>query len=342
MNESPDTVLKGKDFASDQQVKWCPGCGDFAILKAVQNSLPLLNKRKEDFVFISGIGCSSRLPYYMDTFGFHTIHGRAPGIATGVKLANPELSVWVATGDGDALAIGGNHFIHALRRNLNMNILLFNNQIYGLTKGQYSPTSRLGKVTKSSPHGTIESPFLPGELALGAQSSFYARLVDTDPKFMTKVFVEAEQHQGTSFIEILQNCVIFNDKTHSEITDRTNKEETQLILEHGKPMIFGKEGNKGIRLKGAKLEVVIIGDNGITEEDILVHDAHEQDPIVHLMLTRMSLPDFPVAIGVIRNADVPVYDHRFFEQINEAKKTSKFGSLNEMFADGNSWAIRKN
>lgn len=332
--------LTRKDFVSSQQVKWCPGCGDYAILNAVQNALPVLNKKKEDIVFISGIGCSSRFPYYMDTYGFHTIHGRAAAIASGVKMANPELSVWEITGDGDSLAIGGNHFIHLIRRNIDINILLFNNKIYGLTKGQFSPTSDAGVVTKSSPQGSIEEPFLPGELALGAKSNFFARVVDTQPKFMTEVFIKAAQHHGTSLVEILQNCVIFNDDIHQSITSKETKDDAQLLLEHGKPMLFGKDNSKGIRLNGLKLEVVTLGENGITENDILVHDAQAQDPTIHFMLTRMGLPDFPVALGVIREVESTVYEDVLMDQIKTAKKTTKYNSLDTFFASGDTWEVK--
>ncbi len=332
--------LTRKDFVSDQQVKWCPGCGDYAILSAVQNTLPALGKKKEDIVFISGIGCSSRFPYYMETYGFHTIHGRAAAIASGVKMANPNLSVWEVTGDGDSLAIGGNHFIHLIRRNIDLNILLFNNKIYGLTKGQFSPTSDQGFVTKSSPHGSIEEPFLPGELALGARGNFYARVPDTSPKFMTEVFTRAAKHRGTSLVEILQNCVIFNDDIHEKITSKETKEDAQLILEHGKPMIFGKEKNKGIRLNGLKLEVVTIGENGITEESLLVHDAYEVETTLHLMLIRMALPEFPVALGVIREVATSVYEDVLVAQIEQAQEKSKYKNLDDFFASGEVWEVK--
>ena len=297
-----------KDFRSDQEVRWCPGCGDYAILRAVQKTLPKLNRNKEDFVFISGIGCSSRFPYYMDTYGFHSIHGRAPAFATGIKLANPNLSVWQITGDGDALAIGGNHFIHCIRRNIDINILLFNNEIYGLTKGQFSPTSKKGIKTKSNPHGTTDEPFCPSDLAIGAQCSFFARVVDTNPKLMQKIFFESEQHRGTSLIEILQNCVIFNDKTFADITNKEIKDDAQLILEDGEPMIYGTNMNKGIRLNGFNIEAVTIGENGITEDDILIHNAKEPDPTLHSMLARMRPPYFPAALGIIRAVDRPTFD----------------------------------
>lgn len=331
--------LKPKDFASDQEVKWCPGCGDYAVLNAVQRALSELNVKKEDVTFISGIGCSSRFPYYMDTYGFHTIHGRAAAIATGTKVANPELSVWVISGDGDSLAIGGNHFIHTVRRNINMNLILFNNEIYGLTKGQYSPTSERGKVTKSSPHGTIESPFNPAELALGAHSNFYARVPDTDVKLMTKVFIEAEKHNGFSLVEVLQNCVIFNDKVHAEITSKETKENNQLILEHGKPMLFGANNSKGLKLNGLKLEVVTLGENGISLDDILVHDAYEESSILHNMLVQMKLPDLPVAVGVIRSVAAPTYDESLLIQINHEQEKTKFNNLNDLFLSGDTFKI---
>ncbi len=331
--------LTNKDFTSDQEVKWCPGCGDYAILRAMQKALPNLERKKEDFVFISGIGCSSRFPYYMNTYGFHTIHGRAPAFATGVKLANPNLSVWQITGDGDALAIGGNHFIHALRRNIDINILLFNNEIYGLTKGQFSPTSKKGIKTKSNPHGTTDEPFSPSDLAIGAQGSFFARVVDTNPKLMQQIFVEAESHRGTSLIEILQNCVIFNDKTFAPITAKEVKKDAQIVLEQGKPMLFGAEMNKGIVLNGFKLEVVTVGENGITEKDILVHDAKEQDPTLHAMLARMRPPEFPAALGIIRAVDRPTFDEGLLAQLEYEKENAKFNTVDELLQSGDTWEI---
>ena len=331
--------LTNKDFSSNQEVRWCPGCGDYAILRSMQKALPQLKRKKEDFVFISGIGCSSRFPYYMDTYGFHSIHGRAPAFATGMKLANPNLSVWQITGDGDALAIGGNHFIHALRRNIDINILLFNNEIYGLTKGQFSPTSKKGIKTKSNPHGTTDEPFSPSDLAIGAQGTFFARVVDTNPKLMQKIFVEAESHRGTSLIEILQNCVIFNDKTFAPITAKEVKQESQLILEHGKPMLFGAELNKGIVLNGFKLEVVTIGENGMTEDDILVHNAQEQDPTLHAMLARMRPPEFPAALGIIRAVDRPTFDSGVLSQLEYEKENAKFKTVDELLESGDTWEI---
>ena len=331
--------LTNKDFSSDQEVRWCPGCGDYAILRAIQKALPNLERKREDFVFISGIGCSSRFPYYMNTYGFHSIHGRAPAFATGIKLANPNLSVWQITGDGDALAIGGNHFIHALRRNIDINILLFNNEIYGLTKGQFSPTSKKGIKTKSNPHGTTDEPFSPSDLAIGAQATFFSRVVDTNPKLMQQIFVEAEKHRGTSLIEILQNCVIFNDKTFSSITAKDVKKDNQLILEHGKPMIFGSEMNKGIQLNGFKLEIVTIGENGITEDNILVHDSKEKDPTLHTMLARMRPPLFPVALGIIRSVNRPTFDSEIVSQLKYERKNSEFNNVDDLLQSGNTWKV---
>jgi len=332
--------LTNKDFTSDQEVRWCPGCGDYTILRAMQKALPSLEKKKEDFVFISGIGCSSRFPYYMNTYGFHTIHGRAPAFATGVKLANPNLSVWQITGDGDALAIGGNHFIHALRRNIDINILLFNNEIYGLTKGQFSPTSKKGIKTKSNPHGTTDEPFSPSDLAIGAQGSFFARVVDTNPKLMQKIFIKAEEHRGTSLIEILQNCVIFNDKTFAAITGKEVKQNAQLILEDGKPMLFGAEMNKGIILKGFKLELATIGENNVTEEDILIHDAKEQDPTLHAMLARMRPPEFPAALGIIRAVSRQTFDDGLLNQLEYEKENANFKTVDELLKSGETWEVK--
>ncbi len=325
-----------KDFASDQEVRWCPGCGDYVILRSVLKALPETGRRKEEVVFISGIGCSSRFPYYVGTYGMHGIHGRAPAIATGVKLANRDLSVWVITGDGDALAIGGNHFIHALRRNIDMNILLFNNEIYGLTKGQFSPTSLLGQKTKSSPFGNIQPPFNPGELAIGAEARFFARVPDNLPKQMTAVFVEAEKFKGTALVEIMQNCVIFNDGAFDEYTSKDVREDHLVWLEHGKPMVFGKEHNKGLRLNGLKLETVTIGENGITEDDILVHDAHNPDPALHLMLTRLKMP---LAVGIIRQVEDIPFDERLDDQIRELRERSKFKSVDDLLFSGETYVV---
>ncbi|MGB4654187.1 MAG: 2-oxoacid:ferredoxin oxidoreductase subunit beta [Bacteroidales bacterium] len=346
MNEFPnkkiersDVQLQKSDFVSDQMVKWCPGCGNHAILAATTSVFPKIGYRKENFMVVSGIGCSSRFPYYVNTYGFHGIHGRAHAIATGMKLANPSLSVWINSGDGDSMAIGGNHFIHIVRRNLDVNIILFNNQIYGLTKGQYSPTTPMGKITATSPYGTIESPFNPGELVLGAQGTFFARAVDNDVNLMSDIMFEAAKHDGTSVIEVLQNCVIFADKAHQAISARENKDEAQLRLKQGQPMIFGKDKDKGIILKGTKLEVVQIGKDGITEDDILVHDAYTQDPGIHLMLAKMAPPYYPVAIGVIRSAVAPTYDDLMCEQIEKQKEVSNIKCVDDLLNSGETWEV---
>lgn len=335
----PITELTKEDFVSDQMVKWCPGCGDHAILSSMEKVFPKLGVRKEDFVVVSGIGCSSRFPYYMNTYGIHGIHGRATAIATGVKLANPDLSVWMITGDGDCMAIGGNHFIHAVRRNININILLFNNEIYGLTKGQFSPTTSKGTRTKSSPQGTFEQPFNPGELVIGAQGNFFARAVDNNPKLMVEIFFEAAEHKGTSVVEILQNCVIFNNDIHHKITSRETRHNFQLHLKHGEPMIFGKNKDKGIVLKDTKLEVVNIGENGITEDDLLIHDKTNPDPGIHMMLSRIGPPKFPAAVGVIRSVKDETFDNNMIRLIKEAKSTSKIKSMDDLLMSGNIWKI---
>ncbi|MDR1346451.1 MAG: 2-oxoacid:ferredoxin oxidoreductase subunit beta [Bacteroidales bacterium] len=331
--------LTKEDFASDQMVKWCPGCGNHAILAAIENVFPQIGYKKENFCFVSGIGCSSRFPYYVNTYGFHSIHGRANAIATGVRLFNRGLSVWVATGDGDSLAIGGNHFIHVIRRNIDINIMLFNNEIYGLTKGQYSPTSPLGKVTKSSPQGTIEHPFTVGELVLGAQGTFFARVLDTNSKFISEVMLEAAKHDGTSVVEMLQNCIIFNDGAHKYITAKENRDDTQLYLKQGEPMIFGKDRNKGIKLGEHGLEVVTVGENGIAETDLLVHDMYRFDPGIHLMLAKMKPPHFPIALGVIRSANAPTYDQLLANQIDEAQATGKIKCVDDLLNSGDTWEI---
>ena len=326
-----------KDFASDQDVRWCPGCDDYVILRSIQKALPEIGKKKEDIVFISGIGCSSRFPYYMDNYGIHGIHGRAAAIATGTKLANPNLSVWVASGDGDAMAIGGNHFIHAIRRNINLNYILFNNEIYGLTKGQFSPTSLLGQKTKSSPYGNVQAPFNPGELAIGAQAKFFARAAGNDAKLQTKLYIEADKHKGFALVEVLQNCVIFNDGCYADITDKSVKEDAQLVVEHGKPMIFGKNKDKGIVLDGMKLKVVTIGENGITEDDILVHDAKEKDPTLHLALINMKAP---VVMGVIRAVEEPTLEDREEKATEYAKEVSPIKSFNDLLFSGQTYEVK--
>lgn len=339
MAEQQTSVYTPKDFKSDQEVRWCPGCGDHAVLNAVQKALPELGIPKEKFAFISGIGCSSRFPYYMDTYGFHGIHGRAAAIATGVKTANPELSVWDITGDGDALAIGGNHFIHAIRRNIDINIILFNNEIYGLTKGQYSPTSEKGLVTKTSPFGTVEEPFSVGELVIGAKGKFFARTVDSNVNLSTQIYIEAARHKGTSVVEVLQNCVIFNDGIHDVVTGKEIREDRTIILKHGEPMIFGKNNDKGLVLEGLKLKVVNLGENGITEKQLLVHDACEPNPGIQYMLANMRYPEYPVALGVIRSVEGHTYEADLEEQINRISQESKIKCMDDLLHSGSIWVV---
>ena len=328
-----------KDFKSESEVRWCPGCGDHAVLNSIQKAMATLGIKQEDFVVVSGIGCSSRFPYYMSTYGFHTIHGRAAAVATGVKCANPKLCVWEITGDGDALAIGGNHFIHVIRRNININLVLFNNKIYGLTKGQYSPTSDRGKVTKTSPQGTIENPFIPGQLVLGAGGTFFARAVDNNIKHSQEVFEEAAKHEGTSIVEVLQNCVIFNDGIHAEISDPKFREERQIFLKHGEPMIFGNQKDKGLVFDKGLLKVVTIGENGITRDDILIHDVTEPNGYIHQQLIGMKLPDFPVAMGVIRAVKALVYDQMMEKQIADVKSKARIKSIDDLLSSGNTWVV---
>ncbi len=335
-----DAELTKNDFISDQMVKWCPGCGNHAILNAVAQLFPRLGYRKENFVMVSGIGCSSRFPYYVDTYGFHGIHGRAAAIASGMKIANPSLSIWVNTGDGDSMAIGGNHFIHAIRRNVDMTIMLFNNQIYGLTKGQYSPTTPMGSVTKTSPYGTLEAPFKPAELVLGAQGTFFARVADTNPKVMSEIMEEAALHKGTSVVEILQNCIIFADKTHAMVTGKENREDNQVYLKHGEPILFGKDKTKGIRINKCKLEVVELGKNGVTIDDILVHDQYEQDPTIQLLLAKMTPPELPMAIGVIRSAKTETFDRLMEEQIESQKNQSSIRCVDDLLNSGDVFEIK--
>jgi 2-oxoglutarate ferredoxin oxidoreductase subunit beta len=328
-----------KDFKSDQEVRWCPGCGDHAVLNAVQKALSELGIPREKFAFISGIGCSSRFPYYMNTYGFHGIHGRASAIASGVKIANPELSVWQITGDGDALAIGGNHFIHVVRRNIDINIILFNNEIYGLTKGQYSPTSERGIITKTSPFGTVEEPFSVGELVIGAKGKFFARTLDSNVSLSTQIYIEAARHKGTSVIEVLQNCVIFNDGIHETVAGREVRDDRTLILKHGEPMIFGKGNDKGLILDGLKLRVVKLGENGISEKSILVHDASEPNPGIQYMLANMRYPEYPVALGVIRSVSGPTYEKDVEGQIAEVQKTAKIKCMDDLLNSGSVWKV---
>jgi 2-oxoglutarate ferredoxin oxidoreductase subunit beta len=332
-------VLTRKDFQTDQEVRWCPGCGDYAILAAVQSVFPEFGIPRERFVVVSGIGCSSRFPYYMNTFGFHSIHGRAPAIATGIKIANPELEVWVATGDGDALSIGGNHTIHMLRRNVGLKVLLFNNRIYGLTKGQYSPTSEIGKKAKSTPYGSLDRPFSPLSLALGAEATFVARSVDVFQPHLKSVLRAAAAHRGSAFVEILQNCNIFNDGAWDRLTDKESRDDLTIVLEHGQPLVFGKNRDQGIRLRDLDLEVVKLG-NGITEKDLLVHDVAHPSPAYAFLLSRMDTrPGFPTALGVLRAVDVPRYEDLVLAQIDEVIRRKGRGELLSLMRAGDVWEV---
>jgi 2-oxoglutarate ferredoxin oxidoreductase subunit beta len=331
-------TLQPKDLASDQEVRWCPGCGDYSILAQMKKALAGLGIPREKFVFISGIGCSSRFPYYMNTYGFHTIHGRAPALATGLKLARPDLSVWVITGDGDGLSIGGNHLIHAIRRNMDLKIILFNNEIYGLTKGQYSPTSRIGTRTKSSPLGSIDTPLRPLSLALGADATFVARTVDVDINHLTETLKRAAAHKGTAFVEVYQNCKIFNDGVFEYATDKSIKADNVLHLHHGRPLVFGKDQNKGIRLHGLNPEVVELG-NGIAKDDLLVHDEKADEPSLAYLLSRMVYPDFPECIGVFRCVERPTYESVLNKQIEDVIATRGAGKLEDLFASDETWIV---
>lgn len=334
--------LSRKDFIPPNDVRWCPGCGDYAILNAVQKVFPELGIPRENFVIVSGIGCSSRFPYYMNTYGFHSIHGRATTVATGVKVANPDLSVWVVTGDGDGLSIGGNHMIHILRRNVDVKILLFNNKIYGLTKGQYSPTSEIGKVTKSSPVGSPEQPIQPAAFALTCGATFVARTIDTNPSHMQAVFKAAAMHKGSAFVEIMQNCVIFNDDAWEAAAGRTVRDEKLLMLEEGKPLIFGKDRNKGIRLSGLTPEIVTIGENGITEADLLVHNSTQTGSLYTSILSMLDYPDFPVPMGVIRSIQLPSYTDTLAAQRKSAVQASGRGNLSSLLQGKEYWEVKGN
>jgi 2-oxoglutarate ferredoxin oxidoreductase subunit beta len=338
--ERPEgTPLSKKDFQTDQDVRWCPGCGDYAILNAVQTVFPGLGVPREKFVVVSGIGCASRFPYYMNTYGFHSIHGRAPAVATGVKIANPDLSVWVVSGDGDALSIGGNHLIHAMRRNIGIKILLFNNRIYGLTKGQYSPTSEVGKRTKSTPFGSLDRPLNPISLAVGAECTFVARSVDVYQKHLTEVLARAAAHPGTAFVEIFQNCNIFNDKAFEGFTERSVRASMNIELEHGKPIRFGEKMEKGIRWSGSHLEVVELG-NGITEADLAVHDAHDPHPNLAFALSRLAPPHAPMPIGVFRDIEAPNMETAIWDQIDSVRKARGTGDLESLLSAGDTWEVK--
>ncbi|MCW5828373.1 MAG: 2-oxoacid:ferredoxin oxidoreductase subunit beta [Deltaproteobacteria bacterium] len=333
------TKLTKADFQSDQDIRWCPGCGDYSILAQVQNVMPELGVPKEKVVFVSGIGCSSRFPYYMNTYGLHSIHGRAPAVATGVKCMSPDLSVWVVTGDGDGLSIGGNHFIHAIRRNVDLNVLMFNNRIYGLTKGQYSPTSELGKKTKSTPMGSVDYPLHPISLALGAEATFVARTMDVDPKSLRYCVKRAAEHKGIAFVEIYQNCNIFNDGAYDSIVEKSIRSDRVLYLEHGKPMIFGKDMNKGLKLNGFQLEVATIGENGVTEKDIVVHDETNPDPTMAFLLSRLDEATFPVPMGVFRAVRRPAFDEMMNDQVKAATQKSGPGDLDSLLNQGDTWEV---
>jgi len=331
-------VLKAADFASDQDVRWCPGCGDYAILAQMKKIMPELGFPRENIVFISGIGCSSRFPYYMNTYGMHSIHGRAPTFATGLKSTRPELMVWVITGDGDALSIGGNHFIHVLRRNLDINIVLFNNRIYGLTKGQYSPTSVEGQITKSTPMGAIDHPLSPLSIALAAEATFVARTIDAHVKHLGETLKAAAAHKGTSLVEVYQNCNVFNDGAMAYAQEKKQRVENVVELEHGKPLIFGANRDKAVRMIGSRLEVVNTAD--VPADDLLIHDAHEPNPAIQMMLARMRYPEMPEPIGVLRQVDgIATYDDQINEQVTAAKAKKGEGDLHALFHSGDTWTV---
>ena len=331
-------AFTAKDFESDQEIRWCPGCGDYSILAQMKKVLPTLGLAPEQIVFVSGIGCSSRFPYYLDTYGVHSIHGRAPAVATGLKLTRPELSVWVITGDGDGLSIGGNHLVHALRRNLDINVLLFNNQIYGLTKGQYSPTSPTGQISRSTPLGSVDAPLNPLALALGADATFVARSVDVWPKHLAETLKRAAAHRGTSFVEIYQNCNIYNDGAFEWATDKKVKDDHVLELEHGRPMVFGAGRDRGIRLRGFTPEVVRLGD-GVTEADLLVHDERARDPGLAFALARMRHPELPEPFGVLRAVERPAFEAATAEQMEQARAGAPGAGLDRLFASGDTWEV---
>ncbi|MBP1616236.1 MAG: putative oxidoreductase [Bacteroidetes bacterium] len=333
-------IFTPKDYKSDQAVRWCPGCGDHALLNSLHKAMSELGLESHNVAVISGIGCSSRLPYYMNTYGFHTIHGRGAAVATGVKVANPNLSVWLATGDGDCLAIGGNHFIHAVRRNVDINIMLLNNKIYGLTKGQYSPTSSRGFVSKSSPYGTVEDPFIPAELAFGARGTFFARCIDVDLPNSVKMLVAAEKHRGTSVVEIFQNCVIFNDQIHKTISERLTREETTIQLVHGEKMLFGKNKDKGIIVDGWNLKAIVVGEDGYTIEDVLTHDAKTLDNTLHQKLALMNPENgLPMALGVIRAVEAPTYDRSIEDQVKAIQEKRPIRKLRDLLLTGEVWEM---
>jgi 2-oxoglutarate ferredoxin oxidoreductase subunit beta len=332
-------VLTPKDFESDQPVRWCPRCGDYSILAQVKKVLPTLGIPREKFVFVSGIGCSSRFPYYMNTYGFHGIHGRAPALATGIKVANPDLQVWVITGDGDALSIGGNHLLHVLRRNLDVKVILFNNQIYGLTKGQYSPTSPFGKKTYSTPMGSVDNPISPLEFALGCEATFVARSVDIDIQHLTYVLERAARHKGTAFVEVYQDCNVFNSGAFEYAQDRVKKVDHVVYLEHGKPLVFGKDKKKGIRLDRTTMKPEIVDVTKVAPDDLLFHDEKAEEPTLAFLLARMKYPDFPEPMGVLRAVEKPTYDELVNQQISEAIAKFGPGDLEKLFNSGDTWTV---
>jgi 2-oxoglutarate/2-oxoacid ferredoxin oxidoreductase subunit beta len=339
MTKQDDLHYTKKDFSSDQEVKWCPGCGDYAILSAIQSAMSKIGRKREDVVCVSGIGCSSRFPYYLNTYGYHTIHGRATAVASGIKTANPDLSVWVITGDGDSLSIGGNHFIHVLRRNVDMNIILFNNQIYGLTKGQYSPTSVLGAVTKSTPYGSLDRPFSPAKLAFGASATFIARTTDTDPKQIQEIMLEAEEHRGTSFVEVYQNCVIFNDGCHSEYADKNSRDDHSIVLKQGEPMTFGSDLKKGIILDNLTLKVVELGST-YTEADCLVHDK-TNEVLASLLVGMDANQSMPKLYGVIYAVEDVIYNDQVTAQVADVKAKKGEGDFNQLLNSGDTWEVKE-
>ncbi len=339
--QKTEREITAKDFSNGSPVKWCPGCGDHAVLNTLQRAMSNIGIAPEDMVVVSGIGCSSRLPYYMGTYGMHTIHGRGAAIATGVKTANPNLSVWLMSGDGDALAIGGNHFIHLMRRNVDVNMILFNNRIYGLTKGQYSPTSPRGFRSKSSPFGTVEDPFNPAELVFGARGTFFARSLEIEMETLRKCMEAAHAHIGASVVEALTNCVIFNNGTHTYYSDRATRADRTITLEHGEKMIYGKDKNKGIILDGLELKSITIGEDGYTEEDVLIHDSHMRSPVLHALLAQMhETPGMPLALGIIRDVEAPAYDREVSRQIQEVQAQNSPRGIQEYLNSLARWEVK--